>query len=143
VDSVPEKNISMTQTNPAGSGFTQRAFLWAGRLLGLAVIALFVVFFIGEGGPDWKKLSSGELAGFACLFAAMLSYLAGWKWPRVGAIVALVAMAGFYTANYLQWGQLPGGWVFPLMYVPSILYILGTTRRSGISSEKTQASADK
>jgi hypothetical protein len=75
---------------------------WIAKGMGLALLLMIVVIFIGEGPPNPLKLTPRELF----LFASLLITLAGiviafWK-QLVGGIAILVGMIPFLGES-LQW----------------------------------------
>jgi hypothetical protein len=93
---------------------------WAARMLSLGLIAVFLIFWIAEGELGLVFRSSM----MQCLVVAVVGLGLGWKWEAVGGGLSLAGVAGFYALNFAQTGRFPGGWVFPLMFVPGILYLI-------------------
>lgn len=88
------------------------------RGIGAALLLLFAVFVIGEGLPPLTIQS-------AALGMALLGLVAAWFSDLAGGLLILGGMAAFYALNFSATGRLPGGWVFPLMFVPGVLLLAG------------------
>lgn len=103
---------------------------WTARVLGVALFLLFAAFEFGEGFPP----VSAESAALGLALAGIL--LALW-FEGVGGIVILLGAAWFYWLNYAASGRLPGGWVFPLLWVAGVLFLLSAALRCGARSTAT------
>lgn len=121
-------------------------FLCCGRLLAFGFVCLFVTFFVAEGGVNPATLKPVELQMMSALAICLAGYTLqaappynGIRRPVWGAAIGLVGMSTFYFVNYLQSGRIPGGPVFPFMFLPGLIEILvvvwpggeGTTRSEG------------
>lgn len=95
---------------------------WTGRVTGLALVLLVLVFAVGEGLPNPLRLPSSQVVSFACMFLALAGFLAGWISPRVGAALSLLGTAAFYVAQLVAWGRFPGR-AIPLFWIPGLLYL--------------------
>jgi len=42
----------------------------------------------------------------------------------LGGVSSLMGISAFYLTNYAVSGRFPGGWVFPMFFVPGILILL-------------------
>jgi len=103
---------------------------WAARVLGVALFLLFAAFEFGEGFPP----VSAQSAALGLVLAGIL--LALW-FEGVGGIVILLGAAWFYWLNYAASGRLPGGWVFPLLWVAGVLFLVSAALRCGARSAAT------
>ena len=90
---------------------------WAARVLGVLLVALVVVFMLGEGVPP---LVLQTILFWACLAGLIVAL----RWEGIGGLLALAGMAGFYAINYIFAGRLPRGPFFPLFLVASVLYLV-------------------
>lgn len=70
---------------------------WAAKIVAAGFVVLFLVFFIGEGGPgELMSLNWAEKLGLAFMpvvFAVGL--VIAWKRERTGGIVMLISVFGF------------------------------------------------
>jgi hypothetical protein len=98
---------------------------WSARSIGLLLGALILVILVGEGGSFSNK-SSMEWLMMALFLSATTGLFLGWRWEIPGGILTIASMGGFYLVNYWASGfsRWPGGWVFPLIYLPGFLYVL-------------------
>lgn len=104
------------------------AFQWAGRILGVAVVAFVLLFAVGEGF-ELGRLSLVECISAAVLLIACLGMVATWKWQLGGGITSVSAMAAFYLIHFLQSGRWGMGWVFPLFFLPGVLALVSVYLR--------------
>lgn len=95
---------------------------WAGFALGMLILLLFIVFMIGERGhPPLFKPEPATLLTW-CLVLWFASLFISLKSRGVGALLGIIAMAAFFATNYFWVGRLPGGPVFPLMWLPPLAF---------------------
>lgn len=93
---------------------------WIARIIGLALAVLVLLFAIGEGfDPRQLTLTTGFMS--VAFFVAIVGMLVLWRWELIGGLMVVIGMAVFYTINFTASGRLPGGWVFPLCFLPGIL----------------------
>jgi len=105
------------------------AVRWSARVLGSLVVVLFAVFAIGQG-VNPAKVGGAEIAQFAMLLVALSGMLVVWRRELLGGVMVVAGMLAFYLINFAASGNWPGGWVFPLCFVPGVLALVswGTAR---------------
>ncbi len=122
----------------------------AGSALGCqadrAGVLLIAMLWMVEGGPNLAKAGPVGLVHCLLLVAILLGFLVGWKWDGLGEVVSLGALIGFYLVELLRSGRLPGGWAFPSLAVPGVLFLLyslaeRSRRASEARSDKAVTSA--
>lgn len=91
---------------------------WNGRILGTGLVLLFLLFFVGEGPPPMD-------IEFVALATMLAGFVLAWWNGLYGGLLSLLGIAAFYALNYAAAGRFPGGWVFPLCFVPGTLCVLG------------------
>lgn len=97
---------------------------WAARIIGVGLLALYLVFILGEGAPPVR-------AQTAAMYTALLGIALAWHYEAAGGILTLAGAAWFYGLNHASSGRWPGGWVFPLFWAAGALFLLSAlTRRS-------------
>jgi hypothetical protein len=94
-----------------------------GCVLGTVLIALSVVFAIGAGPPPLN-------AGMIALIIVAGGFVLAWRSDVLGGLISLVGIASFYVWNLAGTGDFPGGWVFPLCFLPGALQIIAWILRS-------------
>ena len=104
-----------------------RALHWASGLLGTAIALLFVVFAIGEGPPAALLLNPQTWA----LLVMLIGFILVWWHDLAGGVTSLFGFAVFYLFNYLEVDRFPGGWVFPLCFLPGALAVTAWLMRAG------------
>ena len=57
----------------------------------------------------------------SAFLVALTGMLVLWRWELVGGVMVVAGMVGFYAINFAATGRSPGGWVFPICFVPGIL----------------------
>jgi hypothetical protein len=109
------------------------AVRWIGRILGVLLVGLVLLFMIGEGFNP-LRLNSLEIPLASALFIALAGMLLVWRRELLGGTMVVAGMLAFYSINFAASGRLPGGSVFPLCFVPGILALVcwwkGRTNRS-------------
>jgi hypothetical protein len=113
------------------------AVRWTARVLGVLLLVITLSFYVMEGGPNPAKLSLIQGLQFASHGLALLGLVVLWVWELPGGLLTVAGMVGFCTANYLAVGRFPGGWVFPLFYLPAGFALISWTlaRRNGPSPD--------
>ena len=96
---------------------------WIARIVGLFIVGLVLLLAIGEGFNP-MKLTGTELAMSSCLFVALIGMAVLWKWEGIGGALVVGGMMAFYGLNFAASGRFPGGWVFPLCFLPGILALV-------------------
>jgi hypothetical protein len=97
-----------------------KACLWIARLVGLGIVGLVTALAVGQRFNP-LALGGAELAMIAALIVALTGMLLLWRWMGAGGTLVVVGMTAFYALNFAASGRLPGGWVFPLCFVPGVL----------------------
>jgi uncharacterized membrane protein YdbT with pleckstrin-like domain len=94
------------------------------RILDSILLLLIIMFFIGEGSPDIKQLTTIELILLAAVLAMILGEIIAWKWEGAGGVCILGGVTLFILTNALTTHQVWPGWVFALVGVSGILFII-------------------
>ena len=93
---------------------------WIARVVGLMLFGLILAFLIGEGPPSLGA-TLAQTAQMLGLLTAWLGMLILWRWEGTGGAMVLGGLGTFYAVEWITSGRFPGGWVFPLMFLPGIL----------------------
>lgn len=98
---------------------------WTARLLGMVLLAIFCAFFLGEGHPPFLPLSVATMESYL-LMLSLAGLLVALRYEALGGMLGMAGCIGFYLADFAASGchRLPGGWVFPLLFVTPALYLL-------------------
>ncbi|MEW6236110.1 MAG: hypothetical protein AB1656_12050 [Candidatus Omnitrophota bacterium] len=96
---------------------------WIGRVLGLALFALFMLIFIGEGGFNPFSRNVYHTVHMMCLLTTWFGYIVGWFMELAGGLMSVFGFSLFYLLHYSQSGRFPKGWAFPMMTVPGFFYL--------------------
>ena len=96
---------------------------WIARIVGSMIVGLVVIIKIGEGFNP-ANLNGIELAMSAAFWAALTGMIVLWRWEGTGGLLVVGGMLVFYALNFAASGRIPGGWVFPLCYLPGVLALV-------------------
>jgi hypothetical protein len=66
---------------------------WIARLGGSLLLLLVVVIALGEGLPNFLKLTPPELVLQVALLGMMLGIITAWKWEGIGGSLVLAGFA--------------------------------------------------
>lgn len=99
-----------------------KVFHWAGCIAGTGLVLLFAGFIVGEGPPPLN-------VGWIALSIMLVGFLLGWWNDLAGGLVSLLGISTFYLWNFAQAGGFPGGPVFPLCFIPGVLYLVSWLKR--------------
>jgi len=99
------------------------AVRWIGRILGVLLVGLFLVFMIGQGFNP-LTLNGTEIRLASALFIALAGMLLVWRRELLGGTMVVAGMLAFYSINFATSGRLPSGSIFPLCFVPGILALV-------------------
>ena len=120
----------MVYGNGASSGIVRFTVLvgrvsnWCARLLGTLLVILIAVFLVGEGLPPVGRIPVSVGLMFLAQVISLGGFVALWRWKLPGGLVSLAGIMAFYAVNYAASGRFPGGWVFPLFFLPGLLAIV-------------------
>lgn len=108
---------------------------WAECIAGTALIVLFAVFAVGLGLPPLGNMN----ASFLAIAVMLIGFALTWWRDLAGAIVSLVGISAFYALELASNGHAPGGWLFPLCFVPGVLGLLSWLSRRLASALSNQS----
>ncbi len=112
------------------SGMPPQTFIriteWAARVLGLMLAGFVLLFLVGNGfDPHLLTSSTGPM--FVALVTTVIGMIVLLRSRLVGGLMVVGGMAAFYLVEFAISGSLPGGWVFPLCFVPGVLALVSWT----------------
>jgi hypothetical protein len=114
----PETNMPRTTRFLAAAELGSR---WGARIVGALLVGLMLLFLVGEGVPRLSSLGLNLGPMFLAELLCLTGFVVLWRWELPGGVLALLGITAFYGLNYAASGRFPGGWVFPLFFVPGIL----------------------
>jgi hypothetical protein len=103
---------------------------WSARLLGLAVLGLYLTIFVGEGGFNPGRLSPAESSQMLSFLGSCLGLLVAWSWEGFGGTLTLAGLALFYANEHRLTGRFPRGSGFAVMTVPAVLFLAAAAIRT-------------
>lgn len=97
---------------------------WVARIASLASLGFVLFFLIGERfNPADVRLREWPL--FACFPLGVCAGIAvGWRKEKLGGLVTLASLLGFYAVEFLLSGRLAGGPWPALVAAPGALFLL-------------------
>jgi hypothetical protein len=113
----------MSKTIRAIEGSTVVA-RWAGRLLGLGIVGLVVLFLIGTGGFNPMNLGLPEALEMVFLFTTCAGLLLAWRWEWMGGALAIAGVLLFQLVEFVTNGRLFNLWLFGAMLLAGALMLL-------------------
>ena len=96
---------------------------WLARITGLGLVALILLFAIGEGF-DLRKLTLTTGLMSVAFLAAIVGMLLLWHWEVTGGLMVVLGMLLFYVINFATTGKWPSGLVLPSCFLPGILALM-------------------
>lgn len=116
--------------------------LWAAKLLALAIVALVLFIVIAHALPGGEGLPEEMTVPHAGFILMIGGLGVGLFLPLYGGLVALAGSLLFYGYEYAAWGRLPGGPIFPLVPIASVLLIAAGLLRLRKRSRTGAAAAE-
>ena len=108
------------------------ALRWSARVAGLLLVALVVVFLVGEGPPNPFRQPLPVQAEFLAMVLMLAGFLVGWRWEAAGGLTAIIGFALFAATEVIVNGKPPHG-AIPLFAIPGLLYLLASGLRRGLA----------
>jgi len=97
---------------------------WTARLLGALLLAIVLLIFIGEGGPNPLKLKPVEAIQMTFFLSTCIGWVVGWRWPLIGGAISTGALLLFFAVERAVSGGFPRGLFFYLLLLPGFLFLL-------------------
>ncbi len=111
-----------------------KALIWTPRILTVAILGLFALFFVGEGPPRFSRLTPVELRIFAVNGLAFVGLLLGWRYPGVGGILAL---ASYFVLAILLGPRAAFLRPFVVIGIAAVLYIINWLAQRGLMQPRS------
>jgi hypothetical protein len=113
---------------------------WAARGLGLALILIVLVFFVGEGiiggdMPDLLTMGLAEDFMLLALLMALAGIVVGWYWEGVGGILIVGSLLLFESINAMATGYWRIGVLDPWFLLAGLLFLWSWWRTAGSMSD--------
>lgn len=109
---------------------------WTARGLGLSLLFLVLLFFIGEGViggemPNLLTMSLTEDFLLLALIVSLLGILVAWRWEGIGGLLIVGSVLLFVSINALASGYWRIGVLDPLFLLVGILFLWNWWRTVG------------
>jgi hypothetical protein len=109
---------------------------WGARTLGLALILLVLLFFIGEGllGGEMPNLLTMSLTENFLLLALLMTLLGiavAWRWEGIGGLLVVGSVLLFEAINAIASGYWRIGVLDPLFMLVGLLFLWDWWRMTG------------
>lgn len=111
---------------------------WSARVTGLLLVAMVLLFAIGEGVPNISRQPVPVQLGFFAMGLMLVGFLVGWRWEGVGGGLALAGFATFLAVELATNGRPPGG-AIPWFVVPGLLYLFSYGWHRALRAKSTTA----
>ncbi len=95
---------------------------WSARASSLLVLGLLLASLFGTD-LNLKQLGRLEALLLLCLLTLCAGLAMAWRWEGWGGSIALIAMGSFFLLEWSVSGSWPGGWTFPALAVPGVLFV--------------------
>lgn len=97
---------------------------WSARIIGLAVLLLLVLFYLGEG-VDLRGVAAREYIGFLFFPVGLVVGIAvGWRDELIGGLISASSTAAFYLIyGALLSGSIMQGSAFLVFSIPGFLFL--------------------
>jgi len=100
-----------------------RGLRWSGRITGILLVGLVLVFMVGVGPPNPLELPPSAQVELLGLLLVLTGCVVGWRWDWLGGLFVVCGFAGFLVTELIVNGKPPGG-AIPFFLVPGVLYLL-------------------
>lgn len=95
---------------------------WSARATSVLVLGMIGAFIVGHG-LDAGALTAREWIMMLFLMWTLVGLILAWRWALRGGVLSLLGLTGFHILEWLTTGALPGGWFFPALATPGVLFI--------------------
>ena len=112
---------------------SQLILRWSARATSVLVLGFIAAFLLGSG-LDTGSLQPREWALLGLLAGTCLGLVLAWRWEGWGGALSLVCLGGFHLAEWAATGRWPGGWAFPVLALPGVLFI--AARVAGVRTRR-------
>lgn len=96
---------------------------WSARATSVLALGMVGAFLLGHG-LEPVRLTAREWILMLFLLWSLVGLILAWRWPLPGGTLSLVGLMGFHVLEWVATGRLPGGWFFPALAVPGLLFLL-------------------
>ncbi|HLN28130.1 MAG TPA: hypothetical protein VK395_10335 [Gemmataceae bacterium] len=97
---------------------------WTARLLGVVLVGLVLVIFVGEGGFNPFKLSPLEAIQMTLFLTTCFGLVVAWRWQVIGGAISTGGMLLFLAVEFWATGGFLKLMVFYLMLLSGILFVV-------------------
>jgi hypothetical protein len=94
------------------------------RTISAMLLILVVMMIIGEGLPNFRIFSRGEIVSSVMFIAMIAGLILGWWRELVGAILILGGFLSFMASEYIASGDTGMGLIFVLFPLAGALYLI-------------------
>jgi hypothetical protein len=114
---------------------------WVARGLGLALILLVTLFFVGEGlisgeMPNLLVMSLTEDLLLVTLLMTLLGIIVAWRWEGIGGLLVVGSVLLFESINAIVSGYWRFGVLDPLFYLVGLLFLWDWWRTVGATLDR-------
>jgi len=107
----------------ASSSALRVGLRWTARLLGVGLVSLVLVIFVGEGGFNPFKLSPLEALQMTLFLTTCFGLVVAWRWQVIGGAISTGGIL-FLAVEFWATGGFSKLTVFYLMLLSGILFVV-------------------
>jgi len=99
---------------------------WTARIIAVGFVVLFLIFFIGEGGPgELMYLNAADKLGLTFMPVIFIMGLAvAWKRELLGGTIMALSVIGFNLIRIIARQEFSGEVEFAVLLIPSMIFML-------------------
>lgn len=99
---------------------------WSARIVGVFLVGFFLLFLVAHAvdADGIPRLTLVEGSLMLCMLTSLAGMVVLWFREGLGGLMTLVGIGAFYAIDTVATGTMPGGWIFPLYFVPGVLSLI-------------------
>jgi len=110
------------------SAKTKKILLWIARiwaaLMVVFMLFMFIAHIVEDGIGPLTDLYIRDYLMIPSMVISLIGLALGWKWERLGGIMALGGMVAFYLFDFAFSGDFPRGPTFLIIAFPGVLFLI-------------------
>jgi len=107
---------------------TRKIIRWIARIWAALMVAfmlfMFIAHIIEDGIGPLTGLYIRDYFMMPSMVISLIGLALGWKWERLGGIMALGGMVAFYLFDFAFSGDFPRGPTFLIIVFPGVLFLI-------------------
>ena len=107
---------------------TRKIIRWIARIWAALMVAfmlfMFIAHIVEDGIGPLTDLYIRDYLMIPSMVISLIGLALGWKWERLGGIMALGGMVAFYLFDFAFSGDFPQGPTFLIIAFPGVLFLI-------------------